>query len=153
MEKKNNQLLGALEEDVQQRLRWKLTPVVVKLGDVICEAGGTLEHAYFPQGAVLSLLTVMVNGTAIETANIGREGAFGIFAAMYSRVSFNRCRVQLADPMVLSRSQFCRRNLRRAPTYGICLSAIREPYCSRSSRRLPVTRFIPSRSECVAGCE
>jgi CRP-like cAMP-binding protein len=100
MENKNNQLFGALEEDVQQRLRWKLTPVVVKLGHVICEAGGTLEHAYFPQGAVLSLLTVMVNGTAIETANIGREGAFGIFAAMYSRVSFNRCLVQLVGPMV-----------------------------------------------------
>ncbi len=33
--------------------------------------------------------------SAIETANIGREGAFGLFAAMYSRVSFNRCIVQL----------------------------------------------------------
>jgi hypothetical protein len=31
------------------------------------------------------LLTVLENGTAIETANIGREGAFGLFAAMYSR--------------------------------------------------------------------
>jgi len=29
------------------------------------------------------------NGAAIGTANIGREGAFGLFAAMYSRVSFN----------------------------------------------------------------
>jgi CRP-like cAMP-binding protein len=44
---------------------------------------------------VLSLLTVLENGAAIETANIGREGAFGLFAAMYSRVSFNRCIVQL----------------------------------------------------------
>jgi hypothetical protein len=48
----------------------------------------------FPE-VPLSLLTVLENGAAIETANIGREGAFGLFAAMYSRVSFNRCIVQL----------------------------------------------------------
>ena len=47
-----------------------------------------------PQGSVLSLLTVLENGAAIQTAYIGREGAFGLFAAMYSRVSFNRCIVQ-----------------------------------------------------------
>jgi CRP-like cAMP-binding protein len=67
---------------------------------VICEAGGLLEHAYFPEGGVLSLLTVLENGSAIETANIGREGAFGLFAAMYSRVSFNRCIVQMEAPIV-----------------------------------------------------
>src|SRR6202041_3885374 len=57
-------------------------------------------HAYFPQGSVLSLLTVLEDGSAIETANIGREGAFGLFAAMYSRVSFNRCLVQFEGGMV-----------------------------------------------------
>ena len=40
------------------------------------------------------------NGAAIETANIGRQGAFGLFAAMYSRVSFNRCIVQLGGHTV-----------------------------------------------------
>ena len=77
-----------------------LEPVKPKLGAVVCEAGGLLRHAYFPQGAVLSLLTVLEDGSAIETANIGREGAFGLFAAMYSRVSFNRCLVQLEGGMV-----------------------------------------------------
>jgi CRP-like cAMP-binding protein len=99
MKHKMNQLLGALEADSQQRLRSEIEPVDFKLGHVVCEAGGNLEHAYFPEGAVLSLLTVMENGTAIETANIGREGAFGLFAAMYSGASFNRCIVQLEGPM------------------------------------------------------
>jgi hypothetical protein len=35
------------------------------------------------------VLKVLENGSAIETANIWREGAFGLFAAMYGRVSFN----------------------------------------------------------------
>jgi CRP-like cAMP-binding protein len=97
---RGNRLLGAMEAASRARIAPHLEPLVLKLGDVVCEAGGVLKHAYFPQSAVLSLLTVLENGSAIETANIGREGAFGLFAAMYSRVSFNRCLVQFEGGMV-----------------------------------------------------
>jgi len=99
-EVQSNQLLGALEPESRKRIDPHLEPIKLKLGALVCEAGGLLKHAYFPQGSVLSLLTVLENGSAIETANIGREGAFGLFAAMYSRVSFNRCIVQLEGRMV-----------------------------------------------------
>ena len=92
---RSNRLLGALEPASRKRIDPHLEPISFKLGDMVCDAGGLLKHAYFPQGSVLSLLTVLENGAAIETANIGREGGFGLFAAMYSRVSFNRCIVQL----------------------------------------------------------
>jgi CRP-like cAMP-binding protein len=97
---RSNRLLGALEPASRKRIDPHLEPIEFKLGDMVCDAGGLLKHAYFPQGSVLSLLTVLENGAAIETANIGREGAFGLFAAMYSRVSFNRCIVQLEGSMV-----------------------------------------------------
>lgn len=97
---RQNQLLEALDPDSRARIERHLEPVEFKLGAMVCDAGGVLEHAYFPKGAVLSLLTVLENGSAIETANIGREGAFGLFAAMYSRVSFNRCTVQLEGHIV-----------------------------------------------------
>src|SRR5476649_1197386 len=96
----SNLLFRALEPASRKRIGAHLEPIKLKLGDIVCEAGGVLKHAYFPQGGVLSLLTVLENGSAIETANIGREGAFGLFAAMYSGVSFNRCLVQLEGPMV-----------------------------------------------------
>src|SRR5512141_1386301 len=99
-EVRSNQLLGALQTASLKRIEPHLEPIQFKLGAVVCEAGGLLKHAYFPQGSVLSLLTVLENGAAIETANIGREGAFGLFAAMYSRVTFNRCIVQLEGHMV-----------------------------------------------------
>ena len=92
---RSNRLLGALEPASRKRIDPHLEPISFKLGEMVCDAGGLLKHAYFPQGSVLSLLTLLENGTAVETANIGREGAFGLFAAMYSRVSFNRCIVQL----------------------------------------------------------
>ncbi len=95
-----NQFLAAFEPAVRARIMCHLQPVTMKLGTVVCEAGGLLKHAYFPEGSVLSLLTVLENGSAIECANIGREGAFGIFSAMYSRVSFNQCVVQLEGPLL-----------------------------------------------------
>jgi CRP-like cAMP-binding protein len=99
-EARGNRLLGAMAAASRARLEPHLEPIALNLGDVVCEAGGLLKHAYFPQGNVLSLLTVLEDGSAVETANIGREGAFGLFAAMYSRVSFNRCLVQLEGSMV-----------------------------------------------------
>jgi CRP-like cAMP-binding protein len=97
---RSNQLFEALEPAARKRIQPHLQSVTLKLGAVVCEAAGVLEHAYFPQGSVLSLLTVLENGSAIETANIGYEGAFGLFEAMYGQVSFNRCIVQMEGCMV-----------------------------------------------------
>ncbi len=96
----SNQLLDAIEPEGRRRIEANLQPVTLKLGSLVCEADGYLSHAYFPQGAVFSLLTVLGDGSSIETANIGREGAFGLLAAMFSRTSFTRCMVQLEGPMV-----------------------------------------------------
>src|SRR6202047_3080500 len=95
-----NRLLDAFEPTSRARIDPHIQPVNLVLGDVVCEAGGFLKYVYFPRGSVLSLLTVLANGAAIETANIGNEGAFGLFAAMYSRTSFNQCLVQLQGGLV-----------------------------------------------------
>jgi CRP-like cAMP-binding protein len=109
-EARTNRLLGAMEASSLERIDRHLEYIELELGAVVCDAGGLLRHAYFPQGAVLSLLTVLENGSAIETANIGREGAFGLFAAMYSRVSFNRCRAtaMVRCPIKLLHAEFKR---------------------------------------------
>ncbi len=95
-----NQLLTAFPPSAQGRIAAGLERVEYRLGHVVCEAGGVLNHVYFPEGCVLSLLTLLENGSAIETSNIGREGAFGLFSAMYSSTSFNRCIVQLEGPLL-----------------------------------------------------
>ena len=54
---RRNRFLGALEAASLERIRPHLQPIELKLGAIVCEAGGLLKHAYFPQGSVLSLLT------------------------------------------------------------------------------------------------
>src|SRR5260370_31540269 len=96
-----NWLIGALEPSSRKRIAPHLEPVKLKLGAIVCEAGGLLKHAYFPQGGVLSLLTALENGSALETANLGRAGAFGLSAARYKCVFLNRFLVRLETRIVL----------------------------------------------------
>jgi hypothetical protein len=95
-----NQRLSAFTKEAYDKIMPHITEVYLKLGATVCEAGGLLTHAYFAQGCVTSLLTILENGSGIELGNIGREGALGLFAAMYDRVSFSRSTVQLQGTMV-----------------------------------------------------
>jgi CRP-like cAMP-binding protein len=72
-----NRFLGRLPEGTYNRLKPLLEPVSLSSGQILYEARGLIEYAYFPMGAVLSALTVMQDGNAIEVATIGNEGMVG----------------------------------------------------------------------------
>jgi CRP-like cAMP-binding protein len=72
-----NRFLARLPEADYQRLMPLLQPVTLSLGQILYEARGPIEYAYFPTGAVLSALTVMQDGNTIEVATIGNEGVVG----------------------------------------------------------------------------
>jgi CRP-like cAMP-binding protein len=80
----------------QVRLASRLERIDLPLMRVLCEAGSKIDYIYFPRTSVLSLLSVAETGDAVETATIGREGAFGLVLGMNNRESFVRCVVQSA---------------------------------------------------------
>ena len=45
-----NRLLGAFEGASRERVDPFLERIELRLGDVVCEAGGILNYAYFPDG-------------------------------------------------------------------------------------------------------
>ena len=89
-----NRLLAEFSGANRERVFRRLERVETEQGKVICEAGDRLEYAYFPDGAVLSIYTVLQNGTAFEATDIGWEGAFGHLSSLYCQTSFNRCLVR-----------------------------------------------------------
>jgi CRP-like cAMP-binding protein len=50
----------------------------MRLGEVLYEPGGRLQHAYFPTTAIVSLHYVMESGASAESAGVGNEGVVGI---------------------------------------------------------------------------
>ena len=77
-----NMLLGALTPDAFNRIAPDLTPVTLSARQVLYRPGEPVEQVYFPQTAVVCLLTVMRNGDTIETSTVGREGASWISASV-----------------------------------------------------------------------
>jgi len=61
---------------------------------VLNAPGEHLKHVYFPTGGFLSVLNVMADGSMVEVATIGREGAAGVFEAMDGSVSPSATMVQ-----------------------------------------------------------
>lgn len=51
--------------------------VRLRAGDVLVERGVAFPHVHFPLDAVLSILTVVQDGRAVEFATVGREGMSG----------------------------------------------------------------------------
>ncbi len=91
----DNQLLASLPRDHFDRLLPHLSTVSLQQGTVLYEAGDEVDQIYFPHFGMLSLLAVLRDGKAIETATVGREGVAGAMAGLGLYKSLVRIVVQL----------------------------------------------------------
>jgi CRP-like cAMP-binding protein len=93
---RRNRLLAALPPADLSLLKLHLKDVVLEQGVVLQEHGERIDQVYFPHDGVISLLAVMQQGDAIETATVGREGAVGSLTGLGPRRSHTRDVVQVA---------------------------------------------------------
>jgi CRP-like cAMP-binding protein len=91
----DNKLLASLPRDHFERLLPHLSTVLLRQGDVLYEAGDEVDQIYFPHFGMLSLLAVLRDGKAIETATVGSEGVAGAMAGLGLYKSLVRIVVQL----------------------------------------------------------
>jgi len=91
-----NQLLSALLNDEYQHLQPHLQRVDMSLGDVVYIAGHNIEHVYFPENSVVSLLATMENGATTEVGLVGREGMVGLTVFLGGALTPEQAVVQLA---------------------------------------------------------
>jgi CRP-like cAMP-binding protein len=96
MTPKQNHLLAALPAEVFERLSPHLELISMPLGDVLYEAGGQLQHVYFPSTAIISLHYIVESGASAEIAGVGNEGVLGISLFMGGNTTTNLATVQTA---------------------------------------------------------
>jgi CRP-like cAMP-binding protein len=72
-----NRLLAALPPDDLARLRRHLEPVPLPLRRTLSKPGRAIDHAYFPENGMVSLVAPLADGALIEVGVIGREGCVG----------------------------------------------------------------------------
>lgn len=78
LSRSSNHILAALAPEEYGRLAPHLEPVTLALSDVLFRPGEALAHAYFPSGAIVSLLTELEGGGGMEVGLVGAEGLVGI---------------------------------------------------------------------------
>lgn len=114
-----NNLLRALRPADAAVLNPLLEPWIGGRGDVIHEPGDPVRCVYFPCGpSMISYLVVLQNGTAVEAALIGREGAVGGIVSKGRLPAFARAEVQFPGPFMRMQIADLERAKQQSPTLG-----------------------------------
>src|SRR5215467_7051886 len=102
-----NRFLATLSPHDFSLLAPRLRTIALERGVMLHDVGEEIEHVYFPQTGMVSLVAVMQSGATVETATIGRGGVTGASAALGARSTLGRAIVQLpGSPAWLSPAQF-----------------------------------------------
>ncbi len=96
----SNRLLTLLPSADINLLAPSLKSVSLSQGVVLNEPCTEIEQVIFPHSGMVSLLAVMADGRAVETATVGAEGVVGGMAGFGLRMTITRAVVQ--TPLVAS---------------------------------------------------
>src|SRR5687767_15689357 len=75
-----NRLLGLLPNGERERLEASMHRMPIQPHDMLHAPGEPMRNVYFPLSGVISLMTPMEDGSAVETATVGYEGMVSIHA-------------------------------------------------------------------------
>jgi CRP-like cAMP-binding protein len=85
MQQLRNQVLSTLEAADYAVLERSLTPCDLRRGHILDRPNKPIEHIYFPESGIASVLAVDTEGRRIEVGPFGREGMSGLPVVMGTR--------------------------------------------------------------------
>jgi CRP-like cAMP-binding protein len=103
-----NSLLTALSQEDLKQFFSDLYPVSLSLRQILYETGAPLEHVYFIEDGVASVLTTMANGATIEVGMIGAEGMVGLSALLGGEISAQHVVVQIPGNALRMNAALCK---------------------------------------------
>jgi CRP-like cAMP-binding protein len=102
-----NRLLLALPPADLDHLKPELNHIRCERGQVLMDADSPLDHVFFPDSGVVSVVAVYADGSIIEAATIGREGCTSVQAIFGATSSSVRLLVQIpGNATWMSRAAF-----------------------------------------------
>src|ERR1700738_2708374 len=104
-----NRLLLALPSSNLKRLMPELEHIPCQRGQVLMDADNSLDHVFFPDSGVVSVVAVYADGSIIEMATIGRGGCSDVQAVFGAKSSSVQLLVQIPGSAAkMSRAAFTR---------------------------------------------
>ena len=106
-----NALLAAIGGAERSRIVSVGQLVQLGLKESVYEVNRPLQHVYFPQSGVISLVTVLENGRDVEIATVGNEGMVGLPAFFGARSVPGRAFSQIPGESLRVEAEAFRRQL------------------------------------------
>jgi CRP-like cAMP-binding protein len=121
----SNRLLLALPPRNLKRLVPDLELIHCQRGQILLDVDASLDHVFFPNSGVISVVAVYADGNVIEMATVGREGCAPVKAFFGARQSSARLLVQIPGTAAkMSRTAF-NRAMKSMPSFsGLMLAYV-----------------------------
>ncbi len=95
-----NEILAALPQDEFQRLTANSDFVWLSVGKVLYETLDEIKTVFFPCSAIVSLVSILENGSSTEVSIVGNSSMLGLSVILGEGISFNRAFVQVAGSAI-----------------------------------------------------
>jgi len=110
-----NSVLRTLSRQESQRLLASCKQVSLVYGDILCEPGERIQHVYFLNDGIISLLAPVNGHMSVEVGLVGREGMAGVPLLLGINVSPVRMLVQGAGTAMRMNAASFHNEIKRNP--------------------------------------
>lgn len=158
-----NQILAALPESEYQRLAPYLEIVSMPRGKILHEPYEVIKDVYFPNRAMISLVSIMEDGSTTEIGLVGNEGMVGISVVLGGGFAPSRALVQIEDGAIKLRADILKREFQRGEvlqqrlllyTQALFTQVSQSAACNRQHQiEQRLARWLLSVQDCVLSSE
>ena len=111
----SNTILAGLPTELLAHLMPKLVELELSQRMVLYDEAGQIEHAYFPQQGMVSLVKPLEDGVMVEVGLIGKEGFVGVPLALGAAADTVEAMVQIAGSGLKISADSLHEEIRRSP--------------------------------------
>ena len=144
-----NRLLSALPHQDQEQLWPDLHLVTWSIGQTLYEVGEPIEHVYFVEQGIASIVTIMANGSTSEVGMIGSEGLVGLAALLGVRASAQHVVVQIPGTALRMNAALCKAAFDQRPAFQAIVHRFINSFLNLSTQTAACNRLHSVEQRCA----
>jgi CRP-like cAMP-binding protein len=144
-----NRILSSLPTEEYERILPDLKTVPLKFRVSLHEPGDKMPYVYFPNTGVISMLTVLEDGDAVEIATIGNEGMTDLSVFLGLDASDSRLLIQVPGNAMRMESDRFREHVEQIPILRARLGSYAMSLFALVSQSAACNRMHPIVERCA----
>lgn len=136
-----NRLLAALPASEYERLAPHLQLVSLPIRQVLYEPNEPIKYVYFPIGSMVSLVSIMKDGSTIEVGLVGNEGMVGVPVILGGNITTTKAFVQVSDNALQMDADLLKSEFNRGGQLQLLLLRYTQALLTQVSQSAACNRF------------